>query len=327
MKTNPIIECELCPRRCRLPDGARGDCRVRININGQMQTLVYGTPCAVHVDPIEKKPVFHVLPASRSFSIATAGCNLHCRYCQNWQISQSAPEDTTNQRMTPEEVVAAATTNHCRSIAYTYSEPIIFYEYTYDTARLAHEQGLLNVLVTAGYINQPPLKELCPYIDAANVDLKGITDDFYQRMSGALLKPVQDAIVTMKQMGVWVEITNLIVPSWNDSDHDLQALCRWVADACGRDTPVHFSKFWPTHQLANLPPTPEATLNRAWDIARAEGLEFVYIGNIPGHPGNSTRCPGCGNLLIERAGYTILKNTLLNGSCPACGQRIPGRWT
>lgn len=323
---NKRVECELCPRRCRLLDGQRGDCRVRINLDGKLQTLVYANPCSIHIDPIEKKPLYHVLPGSGSFSVATAGCNLHCKYCQNWQISQNPPENLTNYDLSPEQLVQEARAARCRSISYTYSDPVIFYEYVYDTGRLARTAGILNVLVTAAYINQQPLIDLCQYVDAANVDLKGITDDFYKRMSGAALKPVQDAILTMKKMNVWVELTNLVVPTWNDSDKDLSDLCRWIKDFCGADTPLHFSKFWPMHQLKNLPPTPAETLEKAFNIAKSTGLKYVYVGNIPGHRYNSTYCPECGHLLIERVGYQIIQNTIKDGHCPACNETIPGIW-
>jgi pyruvate formate lyase activating enzyme len=224
-------------------------------------------------------------------------------------------------------MIQGALNANCRSIAYTYSDPVIFYEYVYDAGRLAKKAGILNILVTAAYINQQPLIDLCPYIDAANVDLKGITDDFYQRMSNATLKPVQEAILTMKKKGVWVELTNLVVPTWNDSEKDLRALCQWIKDYCGEKTPLHFSKFWPMHQLKNLPPTPASTLEKAWEIAKATGLKYVYIGNVPGHKGNSTYCPGCGALLIERVGYQILQNNLKDGHCPACNEAIPGIWS
>ncbi|MFP4472615.1 MAG: AmmeMemoRadiSam system radical SAM enzyme [Candidatus Omnitrophota bacterium] len=322
-----IIECQLCPHLCRLAPGQRGNCRVRIHLDGELQTLVYGNPCAVHVDPIEKKPLFHVLPSSAAFSIATAGCNLHCKYCQNWQISQRPPEETHNTDLPPAQLVRETQASRCRTIAYTYSDPVIFYEYALESSRLAHEAGLLNALVTAAYINQKPLINLCRFTDAANVDLKGITDEYYQRMSGGHLAPVKEAILTMQEKGVWVELTNLIVPRWNDTDQDIRNLCRWVKKYCGDRTPVHFSKFWPTHLLNNLPPTPTHRLSRAWHIARETGLKFPYVGNVPGHPGNHTYCPGCEKILIERIGYRILKNRLINGNCPACGETIPGIWS
>lgn len=320
------ITCQLCPRQCTLKEGERGDCRVRIHLDGKLQSLAYGNPCAVHVDPIEKKPLFHVLPQSKSFSVATAGCNLHCKYCQNWQISQSPPEDTENYNLPPEQVVQKAIETKCKSIAYTYSDPIVFFEYTLDTAKIAHEHKILNVLVTAGYINQKPLLEWCPYIDAANVDLKGITDEFYRKMSNATLQPVLDTIITLRQQKVWVELTNLIVPTWNDSEKDIRALCQWIMNHLGPDVPIHFSRFWPMHQLKNLPPTPLETLVLAWEIAQAEGLHYAYVGNVANHPGNNTYCPHDKELLIKRQGYTILENNIIHGKCKTCQTSIAGIW-
>ena len=320
------VVCTLCPRHCKLAEGQRGDCRVRTNVNGKLFSLVYGNPCAVHTDPIEKKPLFHLLPGSTAFSIATAGCNLHCLYSQNWEISQSSPEETHNSALSPEEVVAQAIANHCRSIAYTYSEPIVFYEYTYDTCKLAKDKGLVNALVTAGYIEQEPLKQLCAVTHAASVTIKGMTEEFYQKMSKGSLKPVLDCVTTMKKMGVWVELINLVIPTWNDRDEDIVALARWIKNNCGVDTPLHFSRFWPMHQLTNLPPTPESTLNRAWDIAKAEGLRFVYVGNLPEHPGNNTLCPSCGKMAIERHGYEILQNNAPGGKCQNCQYQLAGVW-
>lgn len=321
------IECTLCPRHCKLALGRRGDCRVRANVDGKLFSLVYGNPCSVHVDPIEKKPVFHMLPGSTAFSVATAGCNLHCLYCQNWEISQQAPEETRNMNLPPEDVVAQALRAGCQSIAYTYSEPIVFYEYTLDTSRLANNRNVRNIIVTAGYIEQEPLIELCKVTQAASVNLKGITDEFYRKMCQATLKPVQDALITLKKKGVWVEVINLMIPTWNDSDNDIRLLARWVKENLGKETPLHLSRFWPMHQLQNLPPTPVATLSRAWDISRTEGLDYVYVGNIPEHPGNNTSCPSCGKVIIKRYGYQILENHLDHGKCGYCQLTIPGIWS
>ena len=320
------VKCLLCPRECELSDGNRGDCRARMNIGGELKTLVYGKPCAVHVDPIEKKPLFHYLPGTGSFSIATAGCNLHCMYCQNWEISQREPENTRNISLSPQEVVGEAVAAKCRSIAYTYSEPVIFFEYAADTARLAHKKGLSNVWVTAAYINPEPLKEAITFVDAANIDLKGITDKYYKTMSRATLKPVLDAIVTMKREGVWVELTNLVVPTYNDTEEDFSRLCGWIVDNVGKDVPVHFSKFWPMYQLKNLPPTPEETLTRARNIAMSKGINYAYVGNIPGHEGNNTYCPACNKIIIGRQGYSILEYNIAGGKCKFCSHPIPGRW-
>ncbi|MFH1781991.1 MAG: AmmeMemoRadiSam system radical SAM enzyme [Candidatus Omnitrophota bacterium] len=321
------VKCLLCPRECELSNGDRGDCRARMNIGGELKSLVYGRPCAVHVDPIEKKPLFHYLPGTRSFSIATAGCNLHCMYCQNWEISQRIPEETRNIKLSPEDVVKEAINSKSKTIAYTYSEPIIFYEYAMDTGQLAHKKGLRNIWVTAGYINQEPLKEAIKVIDAANIDLKGITDKFYQKMSKGTLKPVLDTIKTMKKEGVWVEITNLIVPTYNDTKDDVSRLCDWVLNNVGSDVPIHFSRFHPMYRLKNLPPTPTETLDMARDTAMKLGIHYAYVGNVPGHDGNNTYCPKCKKPVIKRSGYMILENNLDGGKCKFCNNKIAGVWT
>ena len=322
----PIVECRLCHHRCRLNEGERGQCRVRINLDGKLYSLVYGKPCSVHIDPIEKKPLYHVLPASASFSLATAGCNLRCKFCQNWQISQSPPEETENIELPPESVVREALNNRCRSIAYTYSDPVIFYEYMLDTAKLAKQNGLINIFRTAAFIEEKPLLELCPFIQTASVDLKGITEEYYEKMCSARLEPVLQAIKIMHRQGVWIELTNLVVPTWNDKEKDIGDLCRWIKDNLGPDVPLHFSRFWPMHQLKSLPPTPERTLTRAREIGLEEGLHYVYVGNIPEHEGNNTYCPKDGKLLIHRIGYSILENNITDGKCKFCGTNIPGLW-
>ncbi|MFC1667296.1 AmmeMemoRadiSam system radical SAM enzyme [Candidatus Omnitrophota bacterium] len=320
------IKCLLCPTGCELKNGERGKCRVRVNIDGRLQTLVYGKPCAVHVDPIEKKPLFHYLPGTSSLSIATAGCNLHCMYCQNWEISQREPENTRNIDLLPEEVVERAKDADCRTVACTYSDPVIFFEYAAETARLAHERGLLNVWVTALYINPEPLKEAVCFVDAANIDLKGITDKFYKTMSKGTLQPVLDAIKTMKRSGVWVELTNLVVPTYNDTTEDFSKLCDWIVENVGVEVPLHFSRFWPMFQLKNLPPTPEEVLTHAREIAMSKGIHYAYIGNMPGHKGNNTYCPVCKNIVIARRGYMILQYNIIEGRCKVCNHAIPGRW-
>ncbi|TET44583.1 AmmeMemoRadiSam system radical SAM enzyme [candidate division TA06 bacterium] len=321
------VECLLCPKRCELVEGQRGDCKVRLNLEGKLKTLVYGKVCAAHVDPIEKKPLSHVLPSSRAFSIATAGCNLHCKFCQNWQISQREPEETENHDLTPEDVVNLARQYKCETIAYTYSEPVVFYEYMVDTARLAHQFGIRNVWVTAAFIEGKPLDELCNLIDAANIDLKSIRDRYYADVCYGRLKPVQDAIVKAANRGVWVELTNLIVPTLNDSDEDLTDLCRWIVNNVGVDVPLHFSRFHPMYQLENLPATPVETLIKAREIAIAEGINYVYIGNVPGRGASNTYCPNCRALLIERKGYYVALNRVgEDGRCDLCGHKIPGIW-
>jgi len=322
------VQCQLCPFRCFLPEGSRGICRVRMNVGGRLKTLVYAQPVSVHIDPIEKKPVYHMLPASRIFSIATVGCNLRCSFCQNWEISQCNPEEakTAGRIMTPEQVVDAAIENNCSSIAYTYSEPIVFYEYVLDIARLAKQRGLKNVLVSAGYINREPLIKLAPYFDVIKIDLKGFNEQFYRKVVGGDLKYVLAALKELHSLGVLTEVVNLVVPSLNDDMGEIAGMCKWIHDNMGTDTPLFFSRFTPQYRLGNLPATPIETLEKARKIAMDAGLRYVYIGNVPGHPGESTYCPSCGKRLIHRYGYAILENNIKKGRCVFCGKEIPGIW-
>jgi len=321
-----FVWCQLCPQMCVIGPGQRGECGVREQSNGQLMTLAYGNPCAVHLDPIEKKPLLHFLPGSSSYSIATAGCNLHCKNCQNWEISQRRPEETYNFDLPPEKLVAEALQTGCRSISYTYSDPNVFFEYVMDTAALAREKDLKNVLVTAGYINPVPQKELCSLVDAANVDLKGFTESFYRDICSGQLKPVLDALVLYKQEGVWLEVTNLVLPTLNDDSQQIREMCRWLVNNLGDDVPLHFSRFHPMYRLKNLPPTPVETLDRARNTALDVGLKYVYVGNVPGHQGESTRCPQCGQVVIGRIGYSITQMNLENGRCRFCQEDISGVW-
>ncbi len=321
------VQCLLCPRHCELREYERGDCRVRVNVGGELHTLVWAEACSANIDPMEKKPLFHFLPATWIFSIATAGCNLHCKFCQNWQLSQSNPEDTRNFRLVPADVVAEAKASGCGSVAYTYSEPVVFYEYVKDTARLARGEGLRNVLVTAAFIDEKPLRELCQFIDATNTDLKSIRNEYYQEICDGELPPVQRAIKTIQQEGVWQELTYLIIPTLNDTDEEFYDYFHWVLDELGPDIPLHLSRFYPTYKLSNLPPTPTSTLTRARNIALEVGHNYVYVGNMPGHPGESTYCPGCGATIIRRRGYNIGEVKLTaEGRCLFCGREIPGVW-
>lgn len=320
------VQCQLCPRRCTLTDGQRSFCRVRQPKGGKLYTLVYGLSCAVHVDPIEKKPLFHVLPASQAFSIATAGCNLRCKFCQNWQISQSPPEDTDNTVLLPNEVVRSAIRSGCRSIAYTYTEPTIFYEYMIETAKLAKQQGIINLYHTGGFINPKPAEELTNYLDAANVDLKGFNKDYLSSMCQEDLDVVLATLKTLKQNGVWVEITNLIVPAYNDNMDEILQMAKWINQNLGPDTPVHFSRFWPQYKLKNHFPTPVETLQQAREKAQEAGLRYCYIGNVPGHEGESTYCPSCKKLIIGRIGYSIKAVHIKDGRCKFCNTRIAGIW-
>ncbi len=322
------VQCKLCPFLCFLPEGFRGICRVRMNVGGRLRTLVYAQPVSVHIDPIEKKPVYHMLPGSRIFSIATVGCNLRCSFCQNWEISQCNPEEarTAGRVMTPEQVVNGAIENNCNSIAYTYSEPIVFYEYVLDIAKLAKQRGLKNVLVSAGYINREPLMKLAPYFDVIKIDLKGFNEQFYRKVVGGDLKYILAVLKELHNLGVLTEVVNLVVPGLNDDMEEIASMCRWIYDNMGSDTPLFFSRFTPQYKLGNLPATPIETLEKARSIAMNAGLRYVYIGNVPGHPGESTYCSSCGRILIHRYGYAILENNIKNGRCAFCGKEIPGIW-
>jgi pyruvate formate lyase activating enzyme len=320
------IRCELCPHACEVEDGERGYCEVRENIDGKYYSLVYGNPCAVHVDPIEKKPFYHILPTSRSFSIATAGCNFDCKFCQNWEIAQARPDDTFNYDLPPEQVVQYAIRSRCQSIASTYVEPTIFPEYMIDIGRLAGEKGLLKVMHSNGYINATPLQELSKYLDAACIDLKGFTENYYRELTEGTLEPVLETLQRLKQAGIHTEIVNLVVPGKNDDMAQIAAMCRWIKNELGPDVPLHFSRFYPLYKLKALPPTPVATLEEARNTALKEGLNFVYIGNVPGHPGQHTDCPSCSARLIERTGYMVQVVHLKEGSCGKCGLQIPGIW-
>lgn len=320
------VQCELCPKLCIIGPGQSGECRVRINLDGVLRSVVYGYPCSASIDPVEKKPVFHFLPATLILSIATVGCNLHCKNCQNWEISQANPEDSRAFASSPEKIVALAKQYKCPSIAYTYTEPVVYYEYTYDTAKLAHEAGIRNVLVTAAYINEAPWRDLLRYIDVARVDLKSVSEAFYRDVCAATLQPVQNALVVAKSMGVHVEVVNLVIPTLNDKPEEIRALCQWVRTNVGKETPLHFSGFSPLYKMRHLPPTSQQTLETARDIAISEGLEHVYIGNRQTEKGENTYCPECRKLLIERVGYTVLQNRLKDGHCPDCGKEIYGIW-
>lgn len=320
------ILCTLCPKYCFLPEGQRGECWVRVNTANRLYTLVYGQPCSVHVDPIEKKPVFHLLPASRAFSIATAGCNLKCSFCQNWEISQAKPENVLSKPLPPQEVIKQAKLSRCESIAYTYTEPVVFYEYMLETAKLAKENGIRNVLVSCGYINPEPFRKLLPYLDIVKIDLKGFNENFYRKVCGAELKNVLASLKLAHTEGKMVEIVNLIIPTLNDNPQEIREMAKWIYQNLGPDVPLFFSRFTPQYRLTNLPPTPVSTLEKARDIAIQEGLNYVYIGNVPGHPAENTYCPRCKKIVIGRIGYYVNENNIKNGKCKFCGLAIPGIW-
>lgn len=319
------IECELCPKHCKVDDRERGFCGVRENRGGEYMTLVWGQPCAVHVDPIEKKPLFHFLPGSRAFSIATAGCNLECKCCQNWNISQSKPEDVNFWYLPPDEVVRQAK-QYDACVTFTYSEPIVFLEYCIDTARAARQAKVRTTMVTGGSGEVAPMKEVLSVLDAVKVDLKGFTEGYYQRLCKGKLAPVLKIIETVRASGVWLELVHLCIPGQNDSDQEIHDMCRWIKTHLGVDVPIHFTRFRPDYQLRNLPPTPLATLKRCRDIGLYEGLHYVYTGNVPGLTGEHTFCPRCQKPVIERRGFDLIAMRLEQGRCPHCKTSIPGVW-
>jgi len=320
------VQCELCPKACQLQPGQSGDCRIRVNLDGKLLAVTYGFPCALHLDPVEKKPLYHFYPGSAALSLATVGCNLHCLNCQNWEISQADPGTVPANELTPAQVAELAVQHKSKSVAYTYTDPVVYYEYALDCSRKVREAGKKNILVSAGYINRRPLEELCKVTDAATIDLKAMTDKFYREVCGATLKPVLAALETFKRCGVWLEVSNLVLPTMNDRDEDFRHLASWLKSNLGADTPLHFLRFMPHYRMRELPPTPEATLNRAREIARAEGLRYVYIGNLAQADASSTRCPQCGKTVIERTGYRLRDNLLRRGNCPGCGTSIAGVW-
>lgn len=351
LKLGENIQCKLCPNECLLEPEDRGRCRGRVYKEGKLYTMSYGNPCAFHVDPIEKKPLFHFLPATGVFSIATSGCGFRCLNCQNWDISQRKPEEAKDPRgdplrldprslhslsladaargsMFPEDVVALARYFDCPSIAYTYSEPTVWFEYMYDTSAAARREQLRNVWVTCGYIQPEPLEELCQVIDAANVDLKSFDEQIYRQLNSGKLKPILETLLTLKRAGVWFEVTNLVVPTYTDKLEMIRRMCDWLVDKLGPDYPLHFARFHPAHKLTHLPPTPIEVLDQARQIARQAGLHYVYVGNCPELPdAETTFCPGCRRPVIERSIYRVEQVRLSEGKCSQCGQQIAGVWS
>jgi pyruvate formate lyase activating enzyme len=320
------IMCRICPNECVLKEGELSKCNNRKVYNSKLYTLAFGNPCSVNIDPVEKKPLYHFFPGSRAYSIATAGCNLVCLNCQNWTISQTSPDKTRNYDLPPADVVADCINNNCRSIAYTYSEPVTFYEYVYETALIARKSGVKNIMKSNGYINQEPLKKLCSVIDAANIDLKAFTETTYLKLTGGKLQPVLDSLKVYRDMGVWLEITNLVVPAWSDNPDEIRKMCRWLTDNGFSNTPVHFSRFYPLHKLEQLPPTPVEILNKAVKIAKEEGIKYVYTGNVPGNELSNTICPQCNSTIISRQGFRITSNSIKDGKCSKCSKPIDGVW-
>ncbi|MEO0116567.1 MAG: AmmeMemoRadiSam system radical SAM enzyme, partial [candidate division WOR-3 bacterium] len=326
LEGNKVV-CELCPRYCLIEPNKRGFCRNRENRNGRLYSIVYAYPCSVNREPIEKAPFFHFLPGELRLTLATVSCNQRCKYCQNWEISQRSLEEVPSFYLPPEEVVKTAKKWGVKIICFTYTEPIVFYEYMYDIAKLARKEGIKSVLVTGGYINEIPLRELCKVVDGIKVDLKGFNEDFYEKTCSSTLQPVLDALKIIREEGVWLEIVNLVVPSLNDDLKEIKKMCQWIRENLGEDVPLHFTRFFPNYKLQQLPPTPIKTLEAAHQVARECGLKYVYLGNCPGHKFENTYCPKCGTLLIKRVGITMTENHLKDGKCPKCGEKIPGIFT
>jgi pyruvate formate lyase activating enzyme len=319
------VACALCSHRCVIAPSKAGICAVRENREGKLVTLVYGEVIAAHVDPIEKKPLYHFYPGSKALSIATAGCNFRCAFCQNWEISQASRRTDGGiggQTLSPQEIVREALAQDCRSISYTYTEPTIFFEYAYDTARLAKEAGLANNFVTNGYMTEEALTTIRPYLDAANVDLKAFQDETYKKVCGARLEPVLDSIRRMRKLGIWVEVTTLVVPGLNDGAEELTGIARFIAGV-DPDIPWHISRFHPDFEYTDTPPTPAKTLRLAAEIGKREGLSYIYIGNMPGES-EDTHCPTCGRVLIRRQGFFVAENRMTGTTCPFCASPIAG---
>lgn len=318
------VQCNLCAHQCKINDGKKGICLVRENKDGTLYTLVYGRIISQNVDPIEKKPLFNFYPGTTAYSIATVGCNFKCQFCQNWEISQMIRDEhlIMGNEASPELIVENAKRYGSKSIAYTYTEPTIFFEYAYDTAKLAHESDIKNVFVTNGYMTEEAIKKIEPYLDAANVDLKSFSDDFYRKLCGAKLQPVLDALKLMKKLGIWVEVTTLIIPTLNDSSEELREIAKFIFNELGEETPWHISRFYPAYKLRDKPPTPIETIHKAREIGLNEGLKYVYEGNVPGSTGENTYCPNCKNLVIQRWGYNILKKNIKDGICQHCNYKI-----
>ncbi len=321
------IRCTLCPHGCRLSSGSRGRCRVRENRDGTGYTLAYGNPSLVQLDPVERKPFFHVLPGTRALSVSTAGCPIECKFCEVWDLALVSPEEVYAYDLPPRELVQHARDVGARSLSYAFGEPVAFFEYMYDSARQARRAGLLNLLHTSGYIAQQPLEELVELMDAVNIDLKGFDESFYRDMCAAELDPVLRTLKRLRAANVHIEITNLVIPTLNDAPQMIGRMCRWIMDELGPEVPLHFARFYPLYKLANLPPTPVSTLDRARETAKQQGLHYVYIARVTGHEGESSFCPHCGQTVISRMGFVVEDIAIDNGRCRHCNQQIPGRWS
>lgn len=320
------VQCLLCHRECVIRDGKRGFCRNRENQKGKLYTLVYGKPCAVDIGPIEKAPLYHFAPGHSRLCLTCASCNLRCKYCQNWHLSQRSLEELNHYSYSPEAIVQEAKRHKLSSISFTYTEPTVYYEYLYDISVIAKQTGLKTSIVSNGYIQREPLLKLLKVLDAVKLDLKGFSEKFYEEVCSATLKPVLDSLLTVKKEKVWLEVVNLVIPTLNDDPKMIDEMCRWIKENLGPDVPLHFTRFFPNYKLNHLSPTPISTLESAYDIARKNGLKYVYIGNVPSHIRNSTFCPSCHRRVIQRAHFDILEMNLVNGKCNFCNFSLQGKW-
>ncbi len=321
------IKCKLCPHECIINDGHSGICKTRINIDNQLYTKAFGNICSASIDPIEKKPFFHFLPSTKTFSVAIEGCTFHCLNCQNFSISQTEPTKISKYNLTPLEIVEFVLKNNYNSISFTYSEPVVFYEFMLETAKQAKLSGIKTIMISNGYINKLPLQELSKYLDAANIDLKCFDDNIYKKLTGGKLNSVLETIKTLKENGVWLEITNLIIPNWTDNLNSIREMCKWLFKNNLAEFPLHFSKFYPTYKLIDLPPTNSEILFKAIEIAKEEGIKYIYTGNINIENTEDTYCTFCNKLLIKRSGFTVIENKISKDSCIFCGKIISGIWS
>jgi pyruvate formate lyase activating enzyme len=320
------LRCQICPNECQIMPCETGNCRSRTNVHGKLITLAYGNPCAVHRDPIEKKPLYHFHPGTFAWSVGTAGCNFACLNCQNWLISQTAPSENTNLDLMPSKLAEQAFEKDCVSIAYTYTEPFTFYEYVFDTSQIARKYKINNVLVSNGYVNEKPLRDICRFIDAATIDIKAFDENVYMKLNAGTLQPVLNTLKILKEQSIWLEISYLIVPGWTDESGMIQRFCEWLFNNGFEYTPLHFLRFFPAYKLKHLPPTPLEIMYMAREIALNHGIKYVYLGNVPDEGASHTLCHRCGKRLIERKGFEIVCNQIRQNLCGYCGQKIPGIW-
>ncbi len=319
------VQCQTCPHECLIDPGKKGTCGTKVNIKGRLYSISYGNPCTVHADPVEKKPLLHFHPGTRAFSLAVAGCNFTCLNCQNWEIARTTPDKTRNMDLSPSQIVQLAKKYNCRSIAFTYSEATTFYEYMFDISALAHDEGIKTIYVSNGYISEKALLKLCNVIDAGSINLKSFSDEIYWKLNGGHLEPVLNTLKTLHQQGVWLEIINLIIPTYTDDYEMIKKMCNWITKNLGPDYPLHFSRFFPKYKLTKLPPTPVEVLLKAKSIAKKEGLHHVYVGNVPAEC-DKIICPNCQKAVIKRRGYTLLSVDIKEGKCRFCNQAVKGRW-